>query len=137
MMMTTTMMIMMTFLFCNRRFCLRIIRVLSKYVKVSASHFRKDYLFIKREKGKTHRKKIMEKSERKTIVQIIMKENFADKSGEKKVSHLKLHAGVINNKEYFNDSKIHTTGARMLSGCLSDSGARGRGSIYTSAGLCP
>ena len=119
MMMTTTMM--MTFLFCNRRFCLRIIRVLSKYVKVSASHFRKDYLFIKREKGKTHRKKIMEKSERKTIVQIIMKENFADKSGGKNVSHLKLHAGVNDNKEYFNDSNIHSTGALMLSGCLSDS----------------
>ena len=39
--------------------------MLSKYIKVSASHFRKDYLLhIKREKGKAHRKKVMEKREK-------------------------------------------------------------------------
>ena len=73
--------------------------VISKYIKVSVSHFRKDYLlFIKREKGKAQCKKIMEKIECKTIVKITMTEILADKSGGKKVSHL--------NKEYFNDNKF-------------------------------
>ena len=80
--------------------------VLLKFIRVSASYFRKDYLlFIKREKGKAHRKKIMEKSERKTLVKLPIKEIVADKSEGRKVSHLKLQAGIIDNRQYFNDSK--------------------------------
>ena len=83
------------------------VEIISKYVKVSASHFRKDYLqFIKREKGKAHRKKVLEKNERKVVVKITIKDIRADKSGGRKVSHLKLQAGVIDDKEYFNDSKF-------------------------------
>ena len=83
--------------------------ILTKYINVSTSHFRKDYLlFIKREKGKAHRKKAMEKSDKKPTDKLTVKDIISDKSEGKKVSHLKLKAGALDNNDYFNDKNTET-----------------------------
>ena len=81
--------------------------MLSKYIKVCALHFRKDYLLhIKREKGKAHRKKVMKKKEKQTVSTLTINEIISDKSNGKTISHLKIKAGVIENCEYFLDKKF-------------------------------
>lgn len=49
-------------------------KILIRFVNVSASHFRKDYLqHVKREKGKAHRKKVMEKKRKKSCRESIFR----------------------------------------------------------------
>ena len=48
----------------------------------------------------------MEKTEKRPTVKLTIKEIIPDKSDGKKISHLKLKAGVLENNEYFNDKKF-------------------------------
>lgn len=45
----------------------------------------------------------MEKTEKRSTVKLTIQEIISDKSDGKKISHLKLKVGVLENNEYFND----------------------------------
>ena len=94
----------------NKKITLELFRdVVSKFINISASHFRK-YFFVtqKVEKSKAHRKKVMEKKEKKTtFTHISINEIKTDKSNGKVISHYKLKSSVLSDPEFFNN-KFYT-----------------------------
>lgn len=62
---------------------------------------------MKKEKGKAHRKRVMEKKIKDNTKRVPIDEVKSDRSQGKVVSHLKLKAGVITDQNYFND-KFYT-----------------------------
>lgn len=77
--------------------------VVNLFLKVSFSQFRRDYLaFLKKEKGKALRKKVMEKS-KKVVKSFNMKFYNEDKSVNKQGSILRLKSELVQNDKYLND----------------------------------
>ena len=75
--------------------------VIQLFLKVSFSQFRRDFLsFLKKEKGKALRKKVMEKKSRKTIKAFNMQFLKEDKSKDKISSHLRLKSEVTLNEKF-------------------------------------
>lgn len=74
--------------------------VVQLFLKVAFSQFRRDFLsFLKKEKGKALRKKVMEKS-RKTVKAFNMQFLKDDKSQEKISSYLRLKSEVVMNEKF-------------------------------------
>lgn len=74
--------------------------VVQLFLKVAFSQFRRDFpSFLKKEKGKALRKKVMEKS-RKTVKTFNMQFLKDDKSQEKISSHLRLKSEVVMNEKF-------------------------------------
>ncbi|CAG2224498.1 PIF1 [Mytilus edulis] len=77
--------------------------VVTLFLKVSLSQFRRDFLaFLKREKGKALRKKVTEKG-KKSIKKFDMKFYTEDKSTNKQSSFLRLKSELLQNPKYLND----------------------------------
>ena len=75
--------------------------VIQLFLKVSFSQFRRDFLsFLKKEKGKALRKKVMEKKSRKTVKAFNMQFLKEDKSKDKISSHLRLKSEVTLNEKF-------------------------------------
>ncbi|VDI83329.1 Hypothetical predicted protein [Mytilus galloprovincialis] len=77
--------------------------VVDLFIKVAFSQFRRDYLqFLKKEKGKALRKKVMEKS-KKSVKAFNMQFFTDDKSDGKTVSHLRLKSELIENSNFLTE----------------------------------
>jgi hypothetical protein len=83
----------------------------------SISQFRKDYLtFIKKEKGKALRKKVMEKS-KKSVKKLDINFILNDDSENKNASHYRLKSELAVNKELLSSSSFTKNSLLLIQIC--------------------
>lgn len=88
--------------------------VVELFLKVSLSQFRRDYLaFLKKEKGKSLRKKVMEKS-KKAVKSFSMKFYQEDGSVNKEVSYLRLKSELLQNSTFLEENSFSVKDLLML-----------------------
>ncbi|CAC5396937.1 PIF1 [Mytilus coruscus] len=90
--------------------------VITLFLKVNLSQFRRDYLtFLKKEKGVALRKKVMQKSQKATK-SFNMKFFSEDNSTNKEVSFLRLKSELMQSEKFFNDNSF--TKKELVSLCI-------------------